>query len=69
MNNEALLADILKSFYEYRRLGFPKEQIFKMMTKTEFALLAFYFFEKREQEQKNLIISKIEKAEIINHEE
>lgn len=68
MDNDALLADILKSFNKYRQLGFPKAQIFKMMSKTEFALLAFYFFEKQEQEEKTRFISTIEKAEIIDYE-
>ncbi len=63
--NDKLIVEILENFKKYHRLGFPKEQIYKMMDKVEFALLTFYFFEKEEQEQKNRINNQIEKAEII----
>lgn len=65
---ETLASEILASFKKYRQLGFSREQIFKMMSKTEFAILTFYFAEKEDAEQKTNIISLIEKAEIIENE-
>jgi hypothetical protein len=63
-----LLSQVLESFNQYRTLGFPKEQIFKMMSKTEFALLTFYFAEKAEQSVRQTLITHLEIAEIIENE-
>jgi hypothetical protein len=63
-----LLSQVLESFNHYRTLGFPQEQIFKMMSKSEFALLTFYFAEKAEQSVKQTLISQLEIAEVIEDE-
>jgi hypothetical protein len=57
MNNN-LISALLERYNKYRKAGFSKEQIFKMLNKTEFALLAFYFIEKEEETRQKLSTSK-----------
>lgn len=65
MEQNSLIKSILERYKKYQEVGLNKEQILKMLNKTEFALIAFYFLDKEEEEKKRLLTSNIELAEII----
>lgn len=65
MEQNSLIKSILERYKKYQEVGLSKEQILKMLNKTEFALIAFYFLDKEEEEKKRLSTAKIELAEII----
>lgn len=65
MEQNSLIKSILERYKKYQEVGLNKEQILKMLNKTEFALIAFYFLDKEEEEKKRLSTSNIELAEII----
>lgn len=65
MEQNSLIKSILERYKKYQEVGLNKEQILKMLNKTEFALIAFYFLDKEEEEKKRLSTAKIELAEII----
>lgn len=68
MEQNSLIKSILERYKKYQEVGLNKEQILKMLNKTEFALIAFYFLDKEEEEKKRLSTSNIELAEIIYEE-
>lgn len=63
--NNSLIHSILARYKRYQDMGLGKEQILKLMNKTEFALLAFYFLDKEMEEKQRLSTTDIELAEII----
>lgn len=65
MEQNSLIKSILERYKKYQEVGLNKEQILKMLNKTEFALIAFYFLDKEEEEKKRLSTSNIELAEIV----
>ena len=65
MEQNSLIKSILERYKKYQEVGLNKEQILKMLNKTEFALIAFYFLDKEDEEKTRLLTSNIELAEII----
>ena len=65
MEQNSLIKSILERYKKYQEVGLNKEQILKMLNKTEFALIAFYFLDKEEEEKKRLSTSNIELSEIV----
>ena len=66
--HQSFQSESLERFKEYRRQGFGREAIYKMMSKDALLEIIFYFLEQEEQtneQTKANQISLIEKAEII----